>query len=186
MLRVSDGWLIRDHLFSSTLGLTFTDIDDACSFEQGFLLAFLVLSSKLMCLSHAVSECSLFFVQAQLFFSHSPQSSCSCAQELFCSITRLYPELMASSSSYVQHCQTYAYEQEGCVLCLAFHCGFLLCSGEFLIFLRKVGNDFCFLRPKLYILLKCDYAQLQDKATARYKYPVGISHYVSVFWSLFT
>lgn len=26
----------------------------------------------------------------------------------------------------------------------------------------------------------------QDKATARYKYPVGISHYVSGFWSLFT
>lgn len=34
------------------------------------------------------------------------------------------------------------YEHKGHLLFLAFSCGFLICSGEFLIFLRKVGNDF--------------------------------------------
>lgn len=90
-------------LFRSTLGLTFTATDHACSFEGGF--SFRILSAVQQAdisPSQAISECSLFFIPAQLLFSHSPQSSCSCVQELFCSITRLYPKLIVSSTTYIQ------------------------------------------------------------------------------------
>lgn len=52
--------------------------------------------------SHAIFECCLFSVHAQLFFPHRPQSSCSCVQEPFCSIARLYAELMVFSTNYIQ------------------------------------------------------------------------------------
>jgi len=138
------------------LGLTFTATDHACSFERGLSAVKQAHVSQ----SHAVSEYSLFFVHAQLFFSRSPQSSCSCVQELFCSITGLYPELLVSSTTYIQvlALSDLSYINKKAVY-LAFCCGFLLCSGEFSIFLRKVGKDFCFLRLKLYVLLKCDYTQ---------------------------
>ena len=82
--------------------MTFTATDHACSFEQGFLHTLSAVKQADVSQSHTISECSLFFVHAQLLFLHSPQSSCSCVQELFCSITRLYPELMVSGTTYIQ------------------------------------------------------------------------------------
>lgn len=78
--------------------MTFTATDHACSF---LFFVFLVLPVKLLDLNLAFfSECDEVFVHAQLLFSHNHQSSC--VQECFHSITRLYLELMISSTSYIQ------------------------------------------------------------------------------------
>lgn len=47
--------------------------------------------------SNAIFLGCLFFVHAQLFIARSPQSPCSCVQELFHSIIMLYPELVTFS-----------------------------------------------------------------------------------------
>lgn len=74
--------------------------------------------------SNAIFLGCLFFVHAQLFIARSPQSPCSCVQELFHSIIMLYPELVTffqyelySASSIVR---LVLYEHEGCPLCLPF------------------------------------------------------------------
>lgn len=59
--------------------------------------------------SNAIFLGCLFFVHAQLFIARSPQSPCSCVQELFHSIIMLYPELVTFSVQIIlsfYYCQT--------------------------------------------------------------------------------
>lgn len=79
------------------LGLTFTATDRACSFEQGFLFVFLVLSSKLMYFNLTLFlnvVCSLF-MPSYYFLTVLKVPG-------LVSITRLYPEIVFSSTAYIQ------------------------------------------------------------------------------------
>lgn len=139
----------------STLRLTFTATDHACSF---LFFVFLVLPIKLIDLSLTFfSEYGLFFVQAQQLFSHNHRSSC--VQECFHSITRLYPELMTSSTTYIQlpALSDVRKRQSSTRPDFLFWLPFML--GWILDTFKKVGNYFYFLRPKIDLLFKYDNAQ---------------------------
>lgn len=125
-------WLIWDHPFYAHFKI---DIHCHWSCLQFSVLCIPNASNQAdRFLSHIFSKCGVFFVHARLLLSHNHQSSC--VQECFHSITRLYPELMISSTTYIQ-LPALSDVRTRQSSTRPFCCGFLLCWDEFLILLRR-------------------------------------------------